>query len=295
MTRSLALLVSTALLVLAAAPAAHADALVAFAPGARNVAQAAGYTVWAVPNGARWRLVVRRPDGVVTRPDVPSFGAAPDPSVAATRLPNAPVLVPYVVYSRCAGASTTSGCDVFRLDLPAGPERRVPAAATARYSETAPGVAGERLTFVRRGAVPAARKGVFAVRTDRATPPQRVSATLAGETATNRTRVAYTGRRTVVVRRISEPTEGTFVFGGEDGPRSLVLTRYRAGWLLDGGRVRQTDRFAGSGGPYVDIGVQNGRRTLPDDTNSIALFGDRIGLYVDAEGLRTASPLPFRG
>ena len=106
---------------LAAAPAALADTLLAAAPGARNLAQSGDYAVWAQPDGSRWRLAVRGPDGTVTLPDIPSFGAAPDPAVAATRENNVPTLVPYAVYARCAGTSTTAGCDVWRLDLRTAP------------------------------------------------------------------------------------------------------------------------------------------------------------------------------
>jgi len=167
----------------------------------------------------------------------------------------------------------------------------VTAAAASTSSETAPGAAGDRLTFVRRGDVPAARKGVYALRLSRpGEAPRRLSSTLARETATNGTRVAYTGRSTVVVRRISAPTEGAFVFGGQDAPRSLVLSRYTAGWLLDGGVVRQTERFAGSGGPFSDVDVREAERTLPTSTVAIALIGGRVALYLDAAGVKTVSP-----
>jgi hypothetical protein len=281
---------SLALAVLAlAAPAASADSLLVDAPGARNVHQAGGHTAWVQPEGRLWRLVVRGPDGTVTRPDVAPFGSAPDPTVAAAREARSPALVPYVVYARCEGTSALLGCDVHRLDLRTGRETRVPGASSPRVSETAPGAAGNVITFVRRGPGVARRaKGVHYTRLGRG-DVRRVSDTLARETATNGTRVAYNGRTTVVVRRLAEPREGAIVFRGEEDPGSLLLDRYRVAFLVRGAEVRESGRFGGSGDPTTTE-LNAGRRPLTETTNSIALLGGEIRLYADANGVKRVEP-----
>ena len=98
-SRILALLVLAAALPAATAGAAGADTLIAAAPGARNLTANGGYLVWAAPDGARWRLTVRAPDGTVEAVRVegaqafacgvqwhPEYWAASDaPSVAIFR------------------------------------------------------------------------------------------------------------------------------------------------------------------------------------------------------------------
>jgi hypothetical protein len=78
------------------------------------------------------------------------------------------------VYSRCKvevdgglGFATArfswvegGGCDVFRLDIRSGHERRVPAAATAAYTEAMPSLWRGRLVFFRRLLHSAKRTGV---------------------------------------------------------------------------------------------------------------------------------------
>jgi hypothetical protein len=77
-------------------------------------------------------------------------------------------------------------------------------------------------------------------------------------------------------------------------PRSPLLTRYNAAWLLQEGRVRATDRFAGSGGPF-ELRVRDANRALPAATNSIALKNDRTSApyYLDAQGVKVAAPALF--
>lgn len=60
---------------------------------------------------------------------------------------------PTAVYSRCEAPPYTSGqvdgCDIYRLRLRGGSERRVPVAATKRYREFLPTIWRDQLTFAR--------------------------------------------------------------------------------------------------------------------------------------------------
>lgn len=286
--RALPFLVLTALVT--AVPAAQADTLQAAAPGARGLAYAGGWTAWAQPAGDRWQVVTRAPDGTVAAPSLPTFGAAPDLSIGTDgqrRL--------QLVYARCDGASTTAGCDVFRFALGGGArEEPVRALATEGASEAAPSLSNGTWAFVRRGAVPAARKGVFAY-VERTGRTRRVSPTLARETATNGTRVAFTyaGSRGggIAIRRVSGEggllspvTRATVV------PRSLQLTRYQAAWL-QADTAFTTTRFAGSGGPYAPRTVRG--RTVPGIAGLAVGASTNRARFLDAEGVKAPSPPLF--
>jgi hypothetical protein len=292
----LTLALATGLLA-ATAAAASADSLVATAPGARNLTANGGYLVWAQPSeGGRWRLAVRAPDGTVTTPAIAAFGAPPAAQIGSTgfAIANRRLLA---VYSRCQGASALVGCDVYAYDLRAGTEERIAALSSRTYSETAPSIELGRMAFVRRGGGP--RPGLYTYTLGSKSAPHRLSSILARETANNGSRVAYTYNSSrgggLVVRRLS----------GEGGvlvpesrqptvPRSPLLTRYNAAWLLQEGRVRATDRFAGSGGPF-ELRVRDANRALPAATNSIALKNDRTSApyYLDAQGVKVAAPALF--
>jgi hypothetical protein len=281
----------------AAAPAAGADTLVTGAPGARNLTANGGYNVWAQPAaGGRWRLAIRAPNGTVSTPAVADFGAPPAAQIGSTGYAIAGRRL-LAVYSRCQGTSSLAGCDVYALDLRSGTEERIAALSSRTYSETAPSIELGRIAFVRRGGGP--RPGLYSYALGSKARPRRMSTILARETATNGTRVAYTYNSSrgggLAVRR----------FSGEGGvlvpvsrqptvPRSPLLTRYNAAWLLPDGRVRATARFAGSGGPF-QLRVRQANRALPATTNSIALHRDRTTdpYYLDADGVKLAAPALF--
>jgi hypothetical protein len=290
MKRSILLLAGVASL--AVAPAARADTLVTPAPGARNVAHAGGYAVWAAPGATAgtWRLVVRAPGGTVADADVAAFGAAPDPSIGSGRAPAGRPRPLLAVYSRCEGASSISGCDVYAYDLRTGTEQRVREVSSSVYSETAPSVTLGTYAFVRRGG--GTRKGVY-VRTARVI--RRLSGVIARETANNGTRVAYTFNSSrgggVAVRRISgRGGVLTPAVRQPSVPRSVQLSRYQAGWLV-GQQAFSTTRFAGSGGPFRPRTIAG--RTVP----GIDSFGSARTLtelrFADAEGIKIASPPLF--
>jgi hypothetical protein len=291
----------TVLLALAAlavsAPAASADTLVAAAPGARNVTANGGYVVWAQPvAGARWRLAVRAPDGSVSTPAIADFGTPPAAQIGSTGFAIAGRRL-LAVYSRCQGASAIAGCDVYAYDLRAGTEERIAALSSRAYSETAPSIELGRYAFVRRGGGP--RPGLYAYTFGAGKSPRRLTTRLARETATNGSRVAYSYNSSrgggVAVRQLSG--DGAVLVPASRQPavpRSPLLTRYNAAWLLQDGHVQATARFAGSGGPF-QLRVIDANRALPATTNSIALKNDRTAApyYLDAEGVKLAAPALF--
>jgi hypothetical protein len=284
-------------LFLASAPAALADSLVFSAPGARNLTANGGYAVWAQPVPAgEWRLAVRAPDGTVTTPPIANFGAPPAAQIGSTGFAVSGRRL-LAVYSRCQGASTLTGCDVYAYDLRAGTEERVPTLSSRSYSETAPSIEFGRIAFVRRGGGP--RPGLYTYSLGAKSAPHRLSSILARETANNGSRVAYTYNSShgggLAVRRLSGDG-GVLVPASRQPavPRSPLLTRYNAAWLLQDGHLQATERFAGSGGPF-ELRVRDANRTLPATTNSIALRTDRTSApyYLDAEGVKVTIPALF--
>jgi hypothetical protein len=281
----------------ASASAASADSLVAAAPGARNLTANGGYVVWAAPgDGGRWRLTVRAPNGTVTTPAIADFGAPPAAAIGSDRFAFGDRRL-LAVYSRCEGSSSIAGCDVYALDLRAGTEERIPTLSSRTYSETAPSIEHGRLAFVRRGGGP--RPGLYSYTLGSSSAPRRLTTRLARETANNGSRVAYSYNSSrgggVAIRRLSgDPGVLVPVSRQPAVPRSPLLRRYNAAWLLQDGRVQATDRFAGSGGPY-ELRVRNANRALPATTNSIALYRDQTSApyYLDAEGVKLASPALF--
>jgi hypothetical protein len=291
----------TVLLALAAlavsAPAASADTLVTAAPGARNLTANGGYVVWAQPAATgRWRLAVRAPDGTVTTPNIADFGAPPAAQIGSTGFAIAGRRL-LAVYSRCQGASAIAGCDVYGYDLRAGTEERIAALSSRTYSETAPSLELGRFAFVRRGGGP--RPGLYAYTLGAGKSPRRLTTRLARETATNGSRVAFTYNSSngggLAVRHLSGGGDVLVPVSRQPAvPRSPLLTRYNAAWLLQDGHVQATARFAGSGGPF-ELRVIDANRALPATTNSLGLKNDRTSApyYLDAEGVKLAAPALF--
>lgn len=273
-------LLLTALAVLAALPAAAAaDTPVAAAPGAVNVAAGGGYVVWAQPGeDTGWQLVVRTPGGAVARPPIGDFAGPPQVSIGSDRyaIDGRRLLA---VYGRDDG-------DLYAYDLRAGTERRVRGLNSRTYRESAPSIEHGNWAFVRSGG---RRSGLYAASAHRG--PHRIATERPARTQNNGSRVAYATSRAVVVRRLSGDS-GTLRFATGERPRSVVLTRYRVGWLLSGGRVFQTTRIGGSGGPFQPT-VQAAARPLPPSAQSLALERDRISLFSDAAGVSRIDPPLF--
>ncbi len=258
---------------------AHADQPLDPATGGVNLSAGGGYAVWAEPaEDTGWQLVVRSPDGAVSRPRVPGFAGPPDVSVGTGGGDPRPLMA---VYSR----STGSNEDLFALDLLTGREHRVVAVSTARADEAHPSLQYGRLAFVRRGG---AKPGVYVWNGRGAA--RRVTSTAATQTAVSESRVAYATATRVTVRPLSG-RGATSTFRTTARPRSLVLSRYRVGWLQGEGRVMQSDRVTGGG---TDV-VRTANRALPPATQSIALESESIGLRLGADGLQRLDPeLAFR-
>jgi hypothetical protein len=297
--RLAAVLGAGALLGAAAPAAAHADRLETAAPGAANLATAAGYQAWSAPQpDGTHRLTIRRPDGTVLVPDIPAFGAPVDPAVGTSLgiTPSGNDLAGRslsVVYARCEGTSATEGCDIHRYDIFRNVEVRVDRLATRTYSETAPSVNFGTWAFARRGGT---RPGTYAYFSSNGRL-RRLTSTVALETAVSPTRAAFTYRSSrgggVQVRRVSGEGGALVPAAGlAEVPRSVQVTRYRVGWLLpgpDATRVFQTSRFAGSGGPYTARVTE--ARTLPAGVTSAAGDASRLfGRYVDADGVKIIEP-----
>ncbi len=159
---------------LALAPAtAAAQAPVELArPGFETVVgAAAGWTAWSEAEVDRARLVLRAPDGTVTRPPIPTSGRTfrLDLGVGAGGRPMA-------AYVRCAT------CPISLLDLASGVQETLPADVDARRTLT-PSVAGGRVAYV--------------------TKPGRT------RTARRVRTVRRNGRRVRVVQRIKRQSIGT--------------------------------------------------------------------------------------
>jgi hypothetical protein len=145
----------------------------------------------------------------------------------------------------------------------------------------------------------APRPGVYAYTLGSNRAARRLTTTVARETATNGTRVAYTYNSSrgggLAVRHLSGDGGALVPVSRQPVvPRSPLLTRYNASWLLQDGHVQATARFAGSGGPF-ELRVIDANRALPPTTNSIALNNDRTSApyYLDAEGVKLAAPALF--
>ena len=296
-SRTLAVPLLAAALLAATAAGASADSLVAPAPGARNLTANGGFVVWAAAGDpGRWRLTVRAPDGSVTTPAIADFGAPPRAQIGSTGFAVAGRRL-LAVYSRCQGASAIAGCDVYGYDLRAGTEEKIAKLSSKTYSETAPSLELGRLAFVRRGGGP--KPGLYYYALGSTAAPKRLTSTLARETATNGTRVAYTYNSSrgggLAVRRLSGDGGVLVPVSRQPAvPRSPLLTRYNAAWLLQAGHVQATKRFAGSGGPF-QLRVVEAKRSLPTTTDSLGLNNDRTSApyYLDAEGVKVAAPPIF--
>lgn len=292
-------LVLTALsLSLAAVPAtAQADTLLAVSPQAQHLTSGGGYQAWSVPRAdGRFDLMVRAPDGTLSRPVAP-FGAPVRPRIGSDAFAAGRALL--VVYSRCDGTSELAGCDVHQLDVRTGRESVVRALATRTYSETAPSVKYGRWVFVRRGG--GSRKGLHTW--SRGSRMRRISTTLARETASSGSRVAYTYASSrgggVAIRRLSGEGAPLVAAARQSVvPTSVSITRYNAAWLSPAAgavpaRAFQTTRFAGSGGPYASV-TRPASRDLPAGTVSLAV-GETIrdALLLTGDGLLRPDPRLF--
>jgi hypothetical protein len=269
-----------------AAPAAHADTLEVPAPGARNLGAAGGFLVWAEPSGdGAWRLAVRAPSGRVTRPQIPSFAAPPEPTVGSGPITESPRRL-LALYSRCTGASTLRGCDVHALDLRTGREEVVERLATRTSSEVSASTVLGALAAIRRGGP---RPGVVVGRRGSL---RRVIARTPLLLRTSGARLALLERDgdrfDLTIRRISGRPPALPVLRDEPRrPHGVVLDTYRLTYLL-GDEAFQTARIPGPS--RTRVAVLRGDRPLPRGTSGVEVRGSLVRRALTPEGLVRLSP-----
>lgn len=256
--------------------AAQADELLAAAPAGVNLAAGGGWAVWSEPaEDTGWRLVVRAPDGALSRPGVPDFAGPPEVSVGLGQGNDGAVLA---VYSR----PYRGQLDLFALDLASGGEHRIAGVSQRDADEVLPSISGGHLVFVRRNGP---RPGVWSWNGRAAA--FRVSSTVATQTAISVSRLAYATSTQVVVRKRSGAPGSLSVLRARSRPRSLVLSLYKASWLEDDGVVAQSDRVAVAAGTTT---VRRSIRRLPTGTQSIAIEERDVFLRLGADGLQRIAP-----
>jgi hypothetical protein len=284
---------------LAAAPAAHADTLLAPAPGAKHVTAAGDWAAWAAPAaGGRFKLVIRAPGGAIADAAIPTFGAAPVPDFGRDAFTEERQVL---VYSRCAGASTVKGCDVYAYNPQTKTERKVQGASSKAYSETAPSIASGSVSFVRRGG---ANNGVYVSlgrAGGRAPHVNRIDGHIARATSVSVSRVTFLyrngkGSDDLTLAQLDGANKRLIRRAAPGIVFSPQLTRYKVGWLERAGGIvnaKLTDRINPSDTTPT---IRTGRRALPATTQSAAISNDRFfDVYVDAEGVKRPSPALFSG
>jgi hypothetical protein len=141
--RALVAIAATAVM-LATAPGAVAsdEVLASLPPGAElavRMSAYAGHVVWSEPVGPGRHVLMRWHDGRVDRLPVAERAVPFDVDLGPDARGR-----PVAVYSRCPGeaesAAPVGGCDVYRLALQGGRERKIRRASTATSSEYSPAI-----------------------------------------------------------------------------------------------------------------------------------------------------------
>jgi hypothetical protein len=299
----IALLLAVLLPVLALEPPAAADTLLHADPSAENVTAYGGVLMWSRHDAAGRHHLVQRVGAVVS-----------DAPVAASDLPFDPDLGPgakgriVAVYRRCRKGLRR--CDIKRLDVATGRERRAPGASSRAGSESAASVWAGRYAFARV----AAREGlVTAVRgrprflTGREvieTDLRRRTIAFATYRPGEAVQVDYTG---IYVHRVPPRGRGRSCLvdrgaqGGEEGTvlNSPVLDGSHVYWHDFTAQPAIVERVARA--PLSTACARRPRvelmaRTLPIGVDSIAVDAGSVyytqGDYVDAVGVYAADSPP---
>jgi hypothetical protein len=122
---------------------------------------------------------------------------------------------------------------------------------------------------------------------------RKVAGVLPRETDTNGSRVAYLSGTAVTVRRLAAPDSDVVDLLAGARASSLVMDRYRVGWLGADRVPVQSGRFGGSG-DATTTAIERGNRALPAGTSGIALSRDAVRLFSDARGIHRIEPKLFR-
>jgi hypothetical protein len=301
-----ALLTAALAAVLAGAPPAAGDSLVHGDPSAENVTAHRGVLMWSRRDPGGRHHLVQRVGAVVS-----------DAAVASSAHPFDPDLGPadkgrvVAVYERCRTAFR--GCDVYRLEVASGRERRIRGVSTRGASEFGASVWGERYAFVREGP---SRVGLFTALRSRTrflartnvleTDMQNRTIALATYSAGERVQVDFTG---IYVHRVGSRGRGRSCLvdrgdqGGEEGTalNSPVLDGDYVYWhdfTADPRIVERVARARLASACQRRPRIQLSDRTLPVGVDSIAVDRGTIyytqGDYVDATGIYVADSPPPR-
>jgi hypothetical protein len=194
---------------------ARADTTIADEYAPTRVSADRGRIVWSSfdPATGEHRLMTRTGAGATEQVPVP-----PSPTPFEADLGPGPGGGPVAVYARCR-----PGCDVFMFDFATGRERRVPGAASAAYSESAPTVWRDRVAFAR---VRGARQRVPRIRLVSLTRPRRARTLPGGSRACLRARFGPCRRILVGDLELS-------------GRRLAIL------WIHDIGEIRRFEMLSG--------------------------------------------------
>lgn len=290
--------------VLAAPPPAAGDTLVHGDPSAENVTAYGGVLVWSRRDSEGRHHLVRRVGAVVS-----------DAPVASSEHPFDPDLGPagrgrlVAVYERCRKGFRR--CDLYRLDVASGRERRIRAVSTRRGSEFGASVWGERYAFARESP---SLEGLFTAARGRTrflagsdvleTDVRSRTIALATYTAGERVQVDFTG---IYVHRVRSRGRGRSCLvdrgdqGGDEGTalNSPVLDGEYVYWhdfTADPGIVERVARARLASACRRRPRIQFGDRTLPVGVDSIAVDRGAVyytqGDYVDATGVYIADSPP---
>jgi hypothetical protein len=305
--RSLRVAAAAALVVaLTTASPALGDTLLHADPTAENLTGFGGVLMWSRTDAAGRHHLAQRVGAIVS-----------DAPVGPSRHPFEPDLGPgrrgrvVAVYQRCRAGFRR--CDVYRLDVGSGRERRVRSVSTRAGSEFAPSVWGDRYAFVREAPQ---REGVFtavrgharfltghpALETDvrgrtvafaTYSPSEQVQLDLTG-IYVHRVRPRGRGRSCLVDRGDQTGEEGTAL-------NSPVLDGRHVYWhdfTAAPGIVERVARAPLSSACSRRPRVQVSDRTLPIGVDSIAVDRGTVyytqGDYVDALGVYVADSPPPR-
>ena len=134
-----ALLLALAGLLAVAAPAV-ADEPVAPIDADMPIAAHGGWVAWSEPSGARYRLVLRTPQGERVVPRIASSPRPFDVSLGPDERRNV-----VAVYQRCAGG----GCDIRRYSTASGRDVLLREASSPNFDESTPAIWGRTVAFTR--------------------------------------------------------------------------------------------------------------------------------------------------
>jgi hypothetical protein len=287
------------------APPAAGDTLLHRDPTAENVTAYGGVLMWSRRDAGGRHHLVQRVGSVVSDSSVASAAQAFDPDLG----PGGKGVV--AVYTRCR--KVFQRCDVYRLDVATGRERRARGASSRNGSEFGASVWGARYAFGREAPL---REGLFTATGGRArfladrdvveTDVRGRTVAFATYSSSERVQVDITGVFVHLVRARGRGRSCLVDRGDQGGEEGTALNSP----VLDGGDLYWHD-FTAKPGIVERVArtrlssacgrrprIQFMARTLPVGVDSIAVDRGTIyytqGDYVDAAGVYVADSPPPR-